>query len=230
VNQVGQDEVPDESQAGAWDRCKNLSDYGAFLGSDVAEPGWDRRVRLLLVAALRLVWDHIPPDYRPAVEAAERYADDRQVSILQPAGVKEPPDFGEGLAHVLAWRAFDTLDADLVDDRKWPVWVRILTRLAGDPIPGRDERTATALHLAYFHDIVRNPFRPVAFDPAWRTDTAVSLSRGMYEARDFAAMPVLADALQDAGCDCDDVLTHCRDPHQVHVRGCRVVDLVLGKE
>ncbi|MBA4067026.1 MAG: hypothetical protein C0501_25610 [Isosphaera sp.] len=74
-----------------------------------------------------------------------------------------------------------------------------------------------------------NPFRTAAFEPAWRTDTAVSLARGMYEARDFAAMPILADALQDVGCDSDGILSHCRDPHQVHVRGGWVVDLVLGR-
>ncbi len=79
-------------------------------------------------------------------------------------------------------------------------------------------------------DIFGNPFRPVACDPAWRTDTAMSLARGMYESREFSAMPILADALQDAGCDNDDVLNHCRDAKQVHVRGCWVVDLVLGKE
>ena len=64
-------------------------------------------------------------------------------------------------------------------------------------------------------DIFGNPFRPVTFAPAWRTDTAVSLARGMYESRDFSAMPILADALQDAGCDNDDVLNHCRGegPH-----------------
>jgi hypothetical protein len=51
----------------------------------------------------------------------------------------------------------------------------------------------------------------------------------MYESRDFAAMPILADALQDAGCDSDDLLAHCRDPHATHVRGCWAVDLVLGR-
>ena len=51
----------------------------------------------------------------------------------------------------------------------------------------------------------------------------------MYESRDFGAMPILADALQDAGCDNDDMLNHCRDEQQAHVRGCWVVDLVLGK-
>ncbi len=77
-------------------------------------------------------------------------------------------------------------------------------------------------------DIFGNPFRPVAFDAAWRTSTAVALAQGMYESRDFGAMPILADALQDAGCDSDDILTHCRGDGP-HVRGCWVVDLVLGK-
>jgi hypothetical protein len=51
----------------------------------------------------------------------------------------------------------------------------------------------------------------------------------MYESRDFSPMPILADALQDAGCDSDDVLAHCRGDES-HVRGCWAVDLVLGKE
>jgi len=48
--------------------------------------------------------------------------------------------------------------------------------------------------------------------------------------RDFTVMPILADALQVAGCECADILSHCRDPKATHVRGCWVVDLVLGKE
>src|SRR4029079_1475740 len=78
-------------------------------------------------------------------------------------------------------------------------------------------------------DIFGNPFLLVSFDPAWRTGTAVALASQMYESRDFGAMPILADALQDAGCDCADILSHYRDPHATHVRGCWVVDLVLGK-
>lgn len=78
-------------------------------------------------------------------------------------------------------------------------------------------------------DIFGNPFRPVTFDPGWRTEPAVALARRMYDAREFAAMPVLADALEDAGCDHPDILAHCRDPQGVHVRGCWAVDLVLGK-
>jgi len=52
----------------------------------------------------------------------------------------------------------------------------------------------------------------------------------MYDSREFSAMPILADALQDAGCAEPAILDHCRDTKQVHVRGCWVVDLVLGKE
>jgi hypothetical protein len=85
-----------------------------------------------------------------------------------------------------------------------------------------------AIHAVLLRDIFGNPFRPATFDPAWRTSTAVALARGMYESRDFTAMPILADALQDAGCDNDDILNHCRGPGP-HVRGCWVVDLVLGK-
>ena len=82
--------------------------------------------------------------------------------------------------------------------------------------------------IGFVRDIFGNPFRPVAFSPEWRTDTTVSLARTMYESRDFSAMPILADALQDAGCDSAEILDHCRGPGP-HVRGCWVVDLVLGK-
>jgi hypothetical protein len=83
--------------------------------------------------------------------------------------------------------------------------------------------------VAILRDIFGNPFRLVEFAPAWRTSTAVALASQMYGSRDFAAMPILADALQDAGCDNEDMLNHCRDPKATHVRGCWVVDLVLGK-
>ena len=82
---------------------------------------------------------------------------------------------------------------------------------------------------AILRDIFGNPFRPVAFDPAWRTSTAVALAEGMYDRRDFGAIPILADALQDAGCEDEQILSHCRGDGP-HVRGCWVVDLVLGKE
>lgn len=74
-----------------------------------------------------------------------------------------------------------------------------------------------------------NPLAPVAFAHDWRTDTVVALARELFESRDFSAMPILADALQDAGCDNDVILDHCRGPGP-HVRGCWAIDLVLGRQ
>ncbi len=79
-------------------------------------------------------------------------------------------------------------------------------------------------------DIIGNPFRPVSVDPSWLTSTVRALAEHFYDTRDFTAMPILADALQDAGCDNADILSHCRDEKQVHVRGCWIVDLVLGRK
>ena len=93
---------------------------------------------------------------------------------------------------------------------------------------GRDRETAAQIGLA--RDIFGNPFRPVTVSAAWRTDTASAVASQMYESRDFSAMPILADALQDAGCDNTAILDHCRDVNHPHVRGCWVVDMVLGKQ
>jgi hypothetical protein len=89
---------------------------------------------------------------------------------------------------------------------------------------GRDFQSASIVR-----EVFGNPFRPVAPEPAWRTSTVVALANQMYESRDFSPMPILADSLQDAGCDNADMLDHCRDPNATHVRGCWGVDLVLGK-
>ena len=88
----------------------------------------------------------------------------------------------------------------------------------------REQREQTKI----FRDIFGNPFRLVAFDSAWRTPTVTSLAQAIYDERRFADLPILADALEDAGCTSADVLEHCRTPGE-HVRGCWVVDLVLGK-
>jgi hypothetical protein len=74
-----------------------------------------------------------------------------------------------------------------------------------------------------------NPFRPATVDPAWLTSTVVALAEGIYAERAFDRMPILADALQDAGCDNDAILAHCRDTSLMHVRGCWVIDLLTGR-
>jgi hypothetical protein len=122
-----------------------------------------------------------------------------------------------------AWAAMDCVNPDAHEAARS---ASIATSLATSPFDSFTSRTAAAL----VRDIFGNPFRPVTFSPEWWTDTAVALARQMYESREFSAMPILADALQDAGCDDDDVLSHCRDTSLPHVRGCWVVDRMLGKD
>ena len=83
--------------------------------------------------------------------------------------------------------------------------------------------------IGLLHCIFGNPFRPATLDPARRTATVTSLAQAIYNERAFDRLPILADALEDAGCTSADVLSHCRSGGE-HVRGCWVVDLVLGKE
>ena len=185
---------------------------------------------------------------RAAVEVAERYADglategERKAALK--AAAKASDDQWPQSPKVNVWRflaagaAANAVEAD--DDFIGPE--AELFYLASNPLDAiagekrekglelvlvlRDESVAL---VALLRDICGNPFRPVSFDPGWRTSTVVALARQMYESRDFAPMPVLADALQDAGCEHPDVLAHCRGAGP-HVRGCWVVALLLGKE
>ena len=81
-------------------------------------------------------------------------------------------------------------------------------------------------------DLIRcvfgNPFHPVALAPGWRTSAAVALADGIDADRAWERLPVLADALEEAGCDHPGLLGHLRGPGP-HARGCWAVDLVLGR-
>jgi len=97
----------------------------------------------------------------------------------------------------------------------------LLRDIAGNPFRGS--------RGCQFNKRKRKPQREPIFRPEWRTDTVMSVARTMYDSREFSAMPILADALQDAGCEQPDILSHCRDTSLKHVRGCWVVDLILEK-
>jgi hypothetical protein len=86
-----------------------------------------------------------------------------------------------------------------------------------------------AMQLVTLRCIFGNPFRPVVVDGSWRTTDVVALAQAIYEERAFDRMPILADALEDAGCTFQQILNHCRQSG-VHVRGCFAIDLILGKE
>ena len=83
-----------------------------------------------------------------------------------------------------------------------------------------------------FRDIFGNSFRPVSVHNsswvAWNDGAIPKMAQVIYDDRAFNRLPLLADALEDAGCDDADILSHCRTPGE-HVRGCWVVDLLLGK-
>jgi hypothetical protein len=90
------------------------------------------------------------------------------------------------------------------------------------------------LQCGFVRDIF-NPFRPVSINPAWLTPTVTALAIAAYEEcvlpageLDPARLAVLADALEEAGCDKDEILTHLRSPGP-HIRGCWPVDALLGK-
>ncbi len=214
----------------------------------------ERKFRLWSCACGRLVWERMTfatAACREVVELAERYADGeipvtpleagsrRLEGALESVPDQEARARADCCAAEVALSAVWT-DSDLAfRSRRGPGAVYFLAwdveyYSAGGKELGEDamwefkERTERALS-GLLRDIFGNPFRPVAFSPTWRTGTAVALAKHMYESHDFSAMPILADALQDTGCDSEDILNHCRGPGP-HVRGCWVVDLVLGKE
>ncbi len=191
-----------------------------------------RKQRLFFCALCRFAWDLLVDSFsREAVDVAERYADGQatedelaSANYFAEASIHPGPlDPAQQAAAYLAEYATNaqilTMDPEGLFGfhpycEEW-----YFAHIAGVPAPAAD----------LVRDIFGNPFRSVAFSPSWRTDTVLSLARQMYASRDFGAMPILADALQDAGCDDGDVLGHCRG-QGTHVRGCCVVDLVLGKE
>jgi hypothetical protein len=97
---------------------------------------------------------------------------------------------------------------------------------AADRIVGEERRAQCDL----LRDVFSNPFRPIpSVDLPRLTSNVRDLGRTIYEERAFDRLPILADALMDAGCTDEAILSHCRSEGP-HVRGCWVVDLLLGKE
>jgi hypothetical protein len=190
-----------------------------------------RKLRLLGVAICRRVWRLLSEDYHRAIEVVERYADglvtysEFQQRRPNPKPISQGGTPGEHAVTRLFKREVFYAVTEAFSSAPYALcWERGLIGAACDEVASQERRDLAAL----VHDIFGNPFRPVAFDPSWRTSTSIGLAQSIYESRDFAAMPILADALEEAGCDEPSVLTHCRSDGP-HVRGCWVVDLVLGK-
>jgi hypothetical protein len=183
-----------------------------------------RKLRLLTCATAREVGgDKFGPPCEDTITFAEQYADgmwsERERADIQWAAAAYCFKLGSS-TH--ADYLFAALAAFTTGETAGEIEIHIASAAAAGGAM-RPVRPGT------IREVFGNPFRPVTFAPAWRTATVTGLARQMYESRDFGAMPILADALQDAGCDSEDILSHAWGDGP-HVRGCWVVDLVLGKE
>jgi hypothetical protein len=207
----------------------------------------DRKLRLFGCACCRRIWSLLSPEWaKEAVLVAEAYADDLAgESDLKAAFSKAPAS----LLRLGSWHTYAVAYAAAATDEDREgrsVWALIAARDVSAPdggmkdvvMPSRTGRrrgpdardsAELAAQAVLLRDIYGNPFRPLAFKPEWRTESTVGLALKMYDERDFAAMPVLADALEDAGCTNADILNHCRQPG-AHARGCWVLDLILGRQ
>ena len=188
----------------------------------------DRRLRLYAVGCCRRAWPLIEPnpDSRLMLEAAERSGQGsaRAGEVAKASGCGVARRLGGADAGSPAYYArFAAFLA--CTPVVYPNWLRLcdyLARAAGD------RHTERRAQVALVRCLFGNPFRPVAADPAWRTPTALTIAEGVHAGRAFDRLPVLADALEDAGCDHPDLLAHLRGPGP-HARGCWPVDLLLGR-
>ena len=191
----------------------------------------ERKLRLYSCACCRRVWDRLSRSGRKAVETAERFADGRagwwgtfaREARLLPEMPRagHPRQLERSVVHGLVspW-------AEWSDGAGVGVACEA-ARLVGDGRPGPADLVRDIFR--YPRPVTLFPRRLATLDPHWRTADVLGLARAIYDDRAFDRMPLLADALMDAGCDNDEVIAHCRSPGP-HVRGCWVVDLVLDKE
>ena len=217
--------------------------YPGIMLDYMYEQTSDRKQDLLAVACFRHIWHLLKTEQgRHAVELLERYAEGKVTSeqlaeakeaawqsnseITHPEGKSgESPEVLALAAIGLAYSFQDMMQraADAT------AWVKVNTPEA----TSEEEEKAQCLIV---RDILGNPFRLASINPIWLTPTVSSLAQSAYDERimpsgelDPERLAVLSDALEEAGCDNEDILNHLRSPGP-HVRGCWVLDLLLGKE
>jgi hypothetical protein len=186
-----------------------------------------RKARLFAGGCFRLVWDLIrADDIRLAVEMSDARAD-RKIGQQELERHRYPMTVPSD--KVRSWLAVAV--QSLATSNLNPSYVawQVRTATRNDTYRHARRGIPCRAQAELIREVVGKPFRPVAFDRRWRTEDVLGLGRGIYEEGAFDRLPLLADALMDAGCDNEDILAHCRSAGP-HVRGCWVADLVLGKE
>ena len=182
----------------------------------------DRKLRLWGCASLRLVWSMLKEEsFRDSVIFAEDFAD-----CLASEGELEK-------ARAEAQWTFEIVESIGLSQAEYDLTLAAASITNSSAFQGaRSVAECTEINgklgSALCRDIFGNPFRPVLLDPRWLSSTVFNLASTIYDERVWERMPILGDALMDAGCDSDEIIQHCQGPGP-HVRGCWVVDLLLGK-
>jgi hypothetical protein len=202
----------------------------------------ERKLRLFAVACCRAAWRLFASKaVRAAVEASERYADGRETAAgLADARLAAQRQAERGFrkkVRAMPWAlpvqgkfarqaAVHVAAADVGDalDVVGFGLVAAKTRAGYERARQRERAHRADLLRCLFGPL---SFRAVRVSRAWRTPVVMALAKAVYDDRAWGEMPVLGDALAEAGCDDAEVLGHCR--REVHARGCWVVDLLLNK-
>ena len=200
----------------------------------------DRKLRLFACACVRRIWPLLQDERsRTAVEMAERYADHpgghAQLSRVRAeaneaarlAGSVERSDSMDARGRAV-WGAARAAYAT-VDDTGWDV-ARHAARRSASTFCHQDE-AERRVQCELVRDLFGNPFQPMPdFSPwlRWHDRCVVKMAQSIYEERRFEELPILGDALEEAGCDDEEILWHCRAPGE-HARGCWLLDAILGK-
>jgi hypothetical protein len=196
-----------------------------FAGDRVSE----RKRRLVCVACCRRLWDVLPEAARRTLMVAERFADG-QVSGAGLATAREAVSRLPGNAGAaVLYSANDPLSTATA--------VRALRSVCAalHTLRGLSWEVERHRQAALLRDVLGNPYQPVSPGPSWYGPTVLALARAAYEERlsdgllDGGRLGVLADALEEAGCDHAGALTHLRSPGP-HSPGCWPLDLLLGRE
>ncbi len=196
----------------------------------------ERKMHLFACACCREIW-HLLVDLRSrkVIETAEQFVEGKvSREVLATAITSAIEAEGNNLFASLDWRAAHAASkaghCALTTAREFnrDAWIYAAEETSWQARYANE--TDGGEHALLLRELCGPlPFRPTILDPRWQTSTVINLAQAIYEERAFERMPILADALMDAGCDNEEIIEHCRGPGP-HVKGCWVVDLVLGRE
>jgi hypothetical protein len=191
----------------------------------------DRKLRLFAVACCRRVWHLIPRGrFRRGVEVAERYADD-EATAAERTAAKEACEAAQKKRRPGAGAAAtNALSSDAGTAAGNTAWAAAAAEAGANE--GSAWEAARAQQADLIREIFGNPFRRVKVKPAWlawNEGAVPRIAQAIYDNRNFADLPVLADALEEAGCTDAAILDHLRAPGD-HVRGCWALDLLTDRQ